>query len=154
VPQDDRPDVCQEVFRAVHRHIGDFQRQRSGSFRTWLRSIVRSKAADHFARHSGNASAVGGSAAYSQLLEVPEEQETSQSTALPPNEKAIVSRQAMAIVQAEFEQTTWRAAWCTIIDGRSAPEVAKELAMTPEAVRQAKSRVLRRLRTELKDLFD
>jgi RNA polymerase sigma-70 factor (ECF subfamily) len=154
VPHDDRPDVCQEVFRAVHRHIDDFQRQRTGSFRTWLRSIVRSKVADHFARHSGNPGAVGGSAAYGRLLEVPEEQETSQSTALPPNEKAIVSRQAMAIVQAEFEQTTWRAAWCTIIDRRPAPEVAEELGMTPAAVRQAKSRVLRRLRTEMEDLLD
>jgi RNA polymerase sigma-70 factor (ECF subfamily) len=60
----------------------------------------------------------------------------------------------LAIVQPEFEQITWQAAWRTTIDGRSATEVGEELGMTPAAVRKAKSRVLQRLRVEMEGLLD
>ena len=154
VPQDDRADVFQEVFRAVARHIGSFQRERSGSFRAWLRTIVRSKVADHFARQGRSPGAVGGSEAYRQLLEVAEAQETPTSVVLTPSEEVLVLRQAMAIVQPEFEQRTWQAASRTIIDGQTATEVAEELGMTPAAVRKAKSRVLQRLRAEMEGLLE
>ena len=61
VPQADRADVFREVFRAVARYIGDFQRERTGSFRAWLRVIVHSKAADHFARRGEGEGTAGGS---------------------------------------------------------------------------------------------
>ncbi len=154
IPADDRADVFQEAFRAVARHIGDFQRERTGSFRAWLRSIVRSKAADHFARRGGDQDAAGGTEAYRHLLEVPDDVEASASASLTPNEEILVLRQALAIVQPEFEPKTWEAASRTIIDGRSAPEVAEELGMTPVAVRKAKSRVLQRLRAEMEGLLD
>ncbi len=154
VPQDDRADVFQEVFRAVARHVGDFQRERTGSSRAWLRTIVRSKAADHFAGRGEGQNAAGGSEAYRQLLEVPDDAEASATGSLTPNEETLVLRQALAIVQPEFEQKTWQAAWRTTIDGRSAPEVAEELEMTPAAVRKAKSRVLQRLRAEMEGLLE
>ena len=117
-------------------------------------SIVRSKAADHFASWRRHQGAAGGTEAYQRLLEVPDAVEASASALLMPTEEILVLRQAMAIVQAEFEPKTWEAASRTIIDGRSAPEVAKELGMTPIAVRKAKSRVLQRLRSEMEGLLD
>jgi len=54
-------------------------------------------------------------------------------------------------VRAEFQDRTWQAFWKTTVDGRTANEVAIELAMTPIAVRVSKSRVLQRLREELGD---
>jgi RNA polymerase sigma-70 factor (ECF subfamily) len=154
VPRDDRADVFQDVFRSVARYIGDFRRERSGSFRAWLRTIVRSKVADHFARQGRSPGAVGGSEAYRQLLEVAEAQETPTSVVLTPSEEVLVLRQAMAIVQPEFEQQTWQAAFRTIIDGRTATEIAEDLSMTPAAVRKAKSRVLQRLRAEMEGLLE
>ena len=59
VSQDDRAGVFQEVFHAVARYIGDFQRERTGSFRAWLRTIVDSKTADHFARRNAGQNAAG-----------------------------------------------------------------------------------------------
>ena len=154
VPTDNRADVFQETFRAVNRSIGTFQRRGPGSFHAWLHTIVGKKAVDFFAKRAKGGRAVGGSEAYQRLLEIPDEQGTSQSASLPPNEEILVLRQALLIVQPDFEQKTWEAARRTIIDGRSAPEVAKELGMTAVAVRKAKSRVLQRLRTEMKDLLD
>src|SRR5687767_549166 len=47
--EEDAADVFQETFRAVARELPAFRPARpTGSFRCWLRAIVRTKIADHF----------------------------------------------------------------------------------------------------------
>src|SRR5262245_63501950 len=49
LPEQDAPDVFQEVFRAVTGHIRAFRKDRAGdTFRGWLRTITRNKVHDHF----------------------------------------------------------------------------------------------------------
>jgi RNA polymerase sigma-70 factor (ECF subfamily) len=60
--------------------------------------------------------------------------------------------QALGLIRDEFEQRTWQAFWRMAVDNRTSAEVAGELGMTTNAVRMAKSRVLRRLREELGEL--
>jgi RNA polymerase sigma-70 factor (ECF subfamily) len=62
--------------------------------------------------------------------------------------------QALQLMQADFQPTTWKACWEHAVAGRSAAEVAAELGMTPGAVRAAKFRVLSRLRQELAGLLE
>lgn len=62
----------------------------------------------------------------------------------------LVSR-ALDQVSVEFQPSTWNAFWRTAIDGLSTDTVATELQMTNAAVRQARSRVSRRLRQQLGD---
>ena len=69
-------------------------------------------------------------------------------------EEALVYRRAMELMQAEFEERTWRAFWQVVVDGRPAGEAAHDLGMSPNAVYLARSRVLRRLREEFADLMD
>jgi RNA polymerase sigma-70 factor (ECF subfamily) len=57
-------------------------------------------------------------------------------------------------MQADFEASTWKACWQLIVDGRGAADVAAELRLTVAAVYAARSRVLRRLRSELQGLLD
>src|SRR5262245_63757732 len=45
-------DVWQEVLLAVSNYIGDFERRGPGSFRSWLRSIARSKICDEQRRRA------------------------------------------------------------------------------------------------------
>jgi RNA polymerase sigma-70 factor (ECF subfamily) len=56
---------------------------------------------------------------------------------------------ALEIIRIEFEETTWQAFWRVIVDEQPTAAVAEDLGMTPQAVRQAKYRVLRRLRNEM-----
>ena len=63
-------------------------------------------------------------------------------------------RRALQIMQAEFEPTTWKACWESVVSGRAATEVAAELGVSVDVVYGAKSRVLRRLRQELAGLLD
>ena len=67
---------------------------------------------------------------------------------------AFVAKQALDIMKAEFEESTWQACWMTVVDGESPREVAEMLDLTPNAVYLAKSRVLRRLRQEMSGLWD
>jgi RNA polymerase sigma-70 factor (ECF subfamily) len=55
-------------------------------------------------------------------------------------------------IRQEFQAKTWVAFWRTVIDGQATSLVAAELGLTPASIRQAKSRILRRLRQQLGDL--
>ncbi len=59
---------------------------------------------------------------------------------------------ALELVRVEFKEPSWKAFWRTAIDGLTTDVVANELGMTAVAVRQARSRIMRRLRIELGDL--
>ena len=61
---------------------------------------------------------------------------------------------ALEMMQAEFEESTWKACWECVVNDRNGVEVAQELGITANAVYVAKSRVLRRLRNELNGLFE
>jgi RNA polymerase sigma-70 factor (ECF subfamily) len=149
----DTEDVAQEVFAAAAKCLPEFRHDRPGdTFRGWLRGITRNHVLLHFRRLQGRAQAEGGSDAWVQLQNVPD------PLAGPPeHEDTEVSQlycRALELVRGEFEERTWQAFWLTVVEGRSPTALAAELGMSPSGVRQAKSRVLRRLKQEAGDLID
>ena len=62
-------------------------------------------------------------------------------------------RRAVEQVRCEFEERTWQAFWLTTIEDRLPDALVDVLGMTPAAIRQAKSRVLRRLKQEMGELI-
>jgi RNA polymerase sigma-70 factor (ECF subfamily) len=60
----------------------------------------------------------------------------------------------LELIQAEFEERTWKAALRLLAEDTSAKDVAAELGMSVNSVYLAKSRVLRRVREELGDVED
>jgi RNA polymerase sigma-70 factor (ECF subfamily) len=152
--REDRVDICQDVFRAVASNIDGFRRdQVGGSFRGWLRTITRSKVVDHVRRQNRQPAATGGSDARDRLLAIPDNDASSVPEA-SGQEKAILVNQTLDLIRPEFEDRTWQAFWRATAEGQQSGAVAEALEMTPGAVRQAKSRVLRRLREELNELLE
>jgi len=148
--QADRSEVFQEVLQAVAKNLEHFRGDRRGdTFRGWLRTITRSKIVDHCRRRSRQFPATGGSEAYQRLLSINTVDVEQSAECESPKERSLLVGRAMRIVRAEFEDRTWQAFLRTASDGLSSSLVAEELGMTPEAVRKAKSRVLRRIRDEL-----
>jgi RNA polymerase sigma-70 factor (ECF subfamily) len=150
----DADDVFQEVFRAVVAHVGGFRKQRSGdTFRGWLRRITQNKLRDHFRKLGSDPRGAGGSSARERLAQIP--QPAPLDPVLPPDdeqaERGLFAR-ALELIRGEFEERTWSAFWGTTVDARETKDVAADLAMSPGAVRVAKSRVLHRLREALGDL--
>src|SRR5581483_9021572 len=143
---DDIADIFQEVFQAVAVHIGSFRKeQRRDTFRGWLRTITRNKVYDHFRRQGEEPRAAGGSTAQFRLAQVaepllPDDEPTPEGDAI---ERSLF-RRGLELIRGEFEERTWRAFWRTAVDGLPAKDVADELAMSPGAIRVAKSRVLQR----------
>jgi RNA polymerase sigma-70 factor (ECF subfamily) len=154
----DLADVLQEVFQSVAANLGTFRRDRPGdTFRGWLRTITRHKVTDHFRRARGEPVAVGGTAAYHRLAEVPAESPADEPEVELADDDAEADRQllhrALEMIRGEFAERTWQAFWRVVVDGRSPADVGTDLGMRPGAVRVAKCRVLNRLRHELGDLL-
>jgi RNA polymerase sigma-70 factor (ECF subfamily) len=148
----DADDVLQEVFQAAFQGLGDFRRERAGdSFRGWLRGIARHKILSFWRGRSRQPEAAGGSEAWRQLEEVPEPDGAAEDAA-DSEQLSTLSHRALGLLRGEFAERTWQAFWRTTVDGQPAAAIAAELAMTTNAVRTAKCRVLSRLREELGDL--
>jgi RNA polymerase sigma-70 factor (ECF subfamily) len=154
VSEADAPDVSQEVFSAVARHIADFRRERPGdSFRGWLWTITRNKVRDHRRRHADRVRAAGGTTAQEVMNQVAESA-ASESETEPEPRSGDLYRRALELIRSEFEERTWRAFLMVTVEGRLPADVAGELGTTPGAVYIAKSRVLKRLREEFGDLLE
>ena len=151
-PTEEVEDVTQEVFAAAAAGLATFRRDRPGdSFRGWLRGITRNQVLLYFRRNQGRPQPVGGSDALGQVQNLPD------LLVEPADEEAEVSviyRRAVEQVRGEFEQRTWDIFWRTVVEGLSPAAVAEEMHTTPAAVRQAKSRVLRRLKQEMGEVLE
>ena len=163
VRQQDIVDVLQEVFSAVAAHLHRFRKDRPGdTFRGWLMAISRNKTLDHFQRKNREPAAIGGTEASMRLQEIRDPSPSSgASDAGLPSPAADcqddlvfgdVLLRALESIRPEFHERTWQAFWKVVIDGRTASDVAADLAMKPGTVRVSKSRVLLRLRRELGDI--
>lgn len=147
----DAADTMQNVFTAVAANVDRYQRRDGVHFRGWLWTITRNKINDHFRDIQRHGEAAGGSAAQQQMAELPDYQPREAADDEDRREISALLHRGLHAVRAEFEDRTWRAFWRAAVEGDSTADIAAELSITPGAVRQAKSRVLRRLRDELGD---
>ena len=147
--REDIADTTQEILLAAWAGIEGFRRERpNDTFRGWLRTIARNKICDFFERHKNHPDAEGGTAAYRRMNELPVSEELYDEVSV---ELAELFRRALALVETDFAEHTRRAFWMTVVEERSPSGVAKELGMTEGAVRNAKYKVLRRVRQVLGD---
>jgi RNA polymerase sigma-70 factor (ECF subfamily) len=142
-------DVAQDVFLAASNGLADFERERAGSFRAWLRGITRHKLLDLYRRRDRQpAAASGGTEAMQRIYDLPDPSPAEES-----QEVGGLYRRALELVRPEFETRTWDAFWRSAVDQQDTGAIAAELKMTAVAVRIAKSRVLSRLREEAGELI-
>jgi RNA polymerase sigma-70 factor, ECF subfamily len=148
----DAEDVTQGVLIAAAAGLDRFHHDRAGdTFRGWLRAITRNQILLQVRRNHGRLQAVGGSDAWQNLQAVADPLAVEDV-----DEQAEVGqlyRRAVEQVRGEFEERTWQAFWLTTIEGRFPDALVDVLGMTPAAIRQAKSRVLRRLKQEMGELI-
>jgi RNA polymerase sigma-70 factor (ECF subfamily) len=147
-----RADIGQEVFLAVHRRIASFDPAHPrATFRGWVWTITRNAVLQWWRRNEP--AGTGGSTAMTRLAEIPDPCADGEGDGPPTdsNDMAKLISRALEQIRPELEDHTWNAFWNTAVLGQSATEAAEDLGMTSMAVRQAKSRVLRRLRKQLGD---
>jgi RNA polymerase sigma-70 factor (ECF subfamily) len=140
-------DLVQQVCLDVRRGIGTFRRDR-GSFTAWVYTIARHRIIDCQRQHGRQPEAVGGTDFLERVQREPVPDDSGPA-GLPPEALSPLVRRALDLVRGEFEPRTWEAFWRVVVEEKATAEVAAALGMSPAAVRQAKSRVLRRLRAAL-----
>ncbi len=148
----DAADVTQDVFIAVDRAIGRFESGGvEGALRGWLCTITHNKIRDLHRKRGRQFPAAGGTTMQVRLNELPDP--LSESIVGVPGGNPISSlyRRALCMVREEVAENTWQAFWRATVEQQETSAIAEELGMTPNGVRQAKSRVLRRLRERLCD---
>jgi RNA polymerase sigma factor (sigma-70 family) len=149
----DAADLTQEVLRSVSGAIErlDYDPGR-GTFRGWLFTVTRNALNTFFESQRGVPRGSGDSSVQAWL----------ENQAGPDEESAEWDREfrqrildfATEQVRLAFEEATWRAFAQTAIEGKPAKDVAASLGMTVGAVYIARSRVLGRIKDEVRKLLN
>lgn len=151
----DTDDVCQDVFTSVLMSINRFSKEKeSDTFRGWLRTITRCRVIDYLRRKTHEVPAMRNIDIDAEVAPLAEPEELSDANNESRKASREVLRAAVKAVQDRSDDHTWQAFIRTAVDDQNAPDVANELGITSDSVRQAKSRVTKRLQKELGPLFD
>ena len=146
-------DCVQEVFSSVAKSLPEFRETGvAGAFRGWLWIIVRNKLRDLLRREARQCHAQGGSTAYGQLAEVVDPNSIPEDEPSDAHCLRLLNQRGLKQIESSFAPQTWTAFTRTVIEGVPTDIVARELNLTPATVRQARCRVLRKLRQQLGDL--
>lgn len=146
--QEDVADLVQDVFMTLVRKLPEFVYDPKKSFRGWLRTILHNKCRDMLRTRKADL-VVQGLSANNSISDPGYAEDYWESE----YREHLVGR-ALELIQVDFHETTWRAFWEVVVEGRPPVEVARQFAISVDSVYTAKSRVLRRLRQELEGLLD
>jgi RNA polymerase sigma-70 factor (ECF subfamily) len=154
VPPCDLEDLSQDILLTVVKHLPTFQHSgHRGAFRTWLRTIARSRSIDYWRTLDAGALAPGGSGAAAALEQI-EDPSSDLNRQWDEQHDRYVLDCLLDLVEEEFEPITLQAFRRLALDGITGAAVAEELGMSVAAAYGAKSRVLQRIRQEAEGLID
>ena len=145
VPAADCDDLVQETMIVVVRRVKEFDHRGPGAFRAWLRGIVANQARKYF-RDTPRRILVD--------LDAIADSDSVLSKQWDREHDEHLAARAMRLVERDFAPQTWRAFQRQVFDGCRPVDVAAELGLSLNAVLLAKSRVLKRVREELRGLVE
>ena len=150
IAESDRPDVMQEIYKAISKAIGRFEYDRNRStFRNWLYTVCRSKIHNHLRAQLCRSKEAGTTSVRRRLENEPDPREKQD---WETEYQRYMFRWAAGKVRNEFAEKTWSAFWRTAVDAESVANVAKELDMSSGAIWVAKSRVVARIREKIESI--
>jgi RNA polymerase sigma-70 factor (ECF subfamily) len=146
----DAEELVQEAMLAVSRAVDAWVPDpRRGRFRDWLRKISRNLAINFLTRRKHQVWGTGDSAAQ-RLLEAQCDGGDDLARTFNIEYRREVFSAAAERVQRSVNARTWKAFWLTTLDDIPAGEAARQLGMSIGGVYIARSRVMARLREEVR----
>jgi RNA polymerase sigma-70 factor (ECF subfamily) len=150
---DEADDLAQEVLVVVIRELPRFERRRDGSFRAWLRQITVNRVRAFWKLRQRQPRAGMGEEA-DRLLAQLADSDSDLARQWDQEHDRHVFQKLLALVQRDFEPSSWDAFVRFALEGQPAAQVARELGLSENAVVLAKFRILKRLRAEAAGLTD
>jgi len=149
----DTADATQEVLAHVSKVISKWRPDgKPKSFRRWLYRVSRNKMLTFVTRSKA---CCGNSITPNIYAIKPDQIEAIEESSLWDIE---LRRQVLCVavrrIRDSFSHKTWQAFWLTYIDGVDKTEAANRLNMSIGAVYIARSRIMNRLQSEVKQLID
>lgn len=146
-------DITQETFLAVNQQIPILIVHKNGAkFRGWLKQVVKGKVSDYFAKKKRTAEGAGGDDAQCMLANIASPEDESEATL--SEERMLLFRQVISIIQREFSERDYRIFLRNVVDGLSAKEIAAEFGVSEASVYTIKSRIVAKCRTWFEGLVD
>ena len=143
----DADDIVQEVMTVLVNRVGEFQRQRTGSFRRWVRTITINCMRDHLRKRKRSPQPTGGSDMV-QILNALEDDQSQLTQRWEQEHSQHLLEILLKRVRREFRDQTWQAFSMAAIENVPTATIAERLGISVNAVFVAKSKVLRRIREE------
>jgi RNA polymerase sigma-70 factor (ECF subfamily) len=151
--RDEVDDLVQDVMAVILRELPDFHRQRSGSFRRWLRETTFRRLQACYRRRAAQPRARGGALKQSPLAQLSDPgSELSRQWEEEHNHHLLTV--LLDRVRPQFHKKSLAAFERLFFDELPPAQVAEDLGMSVNAVLLARSRILARLRLEARDLID
>lgn len=138
----DAREVSQEVLLTVSRRVQKFDPTRDEKFRAWLTTIARNATIDLLRKNRGPKF----TSQVSWEGEAVEAASQDKGDSFDIEARRELFRWAAGQVRATTSQPAWQAFWLTLVEGRAAAEVARELNISVGALYVARCRVLSRIR--------
>ncbi|MEO2019276.1 MAG: sigma-70 family RNA polymerase sigma factor [Fuerstiella sp.] len=149
----DAADISQEVLLRVAGAVERWDGEREhGSFRGWLSTIARNLMINFLAREKRHP-IVGAADAVAELIDQQSVLESTQSKLFDEEFERQVFAWAAERIRSSFQDSTWQAFWRTAVDGVPAAQVAGEAGLSVATVYVSRSRVIRKLRSEVQKVL-
>jgi RNA polymerase sigma-70 factor (ECF subfamily) len=145
-------DLAQEILVVLVREIPTFQRQREGSFRAWLRQVAVNRTRTW--RRQARRLPTTGLDPTTGFLDRLADPSDHLALEWDREHDRHVASKLLETVRPDFNPSTWEAFRRFALEGQPAARVAADLGLSENAVIQAKSRILKRLRQEAGELLD
>lgn len=148
----DAEELVQEVMLAVARAVENWTPDPGrGRFRDWLFRIARNLVINLLTRRKHQVWGTGDTGV-AQLLEAQADADDDVVRSFQIEYQREVLRQAAERVQGDVNSTTWQAFALTTVEELRPADVAARLGMTVGSVYIARSRVMARLRDEVREI--
>ena len=146
----DSEDVTQDVLLRMSQKLGTFTYDRSRSFRGWLRTLTQNALASFVADRKRRCAGSGDDRVLGLLQSVPARDDLMER--LKTQFDAEIVAEACTRARQRVEPQTWDAFQLMAQDGLTGDEAAARLGINVVTVFNAKSRVLKYIREEVKRL--
>ena len=150
----ERQDILQDVLQRVSASIEKFDlTHEERSFRGWLRRITENRICDYLQE---KAKKENTERLYSDIgieniaapFPVLSESDAATDPECEAEEQRILLKQVLNRIKSEFREKSWEVFRLLVVVGQDSSEVAQTMNMMGDAVRQIRSRILKRIREE------
>ncbi len=146
--ESDRADLVQDVFLILWRKLPEFEYDSGRSFHAWLKTIFLNRYRSRLRKREAMTCAAA------DLLQFDINVTDVSLQLAEEEERRFLIRQAFRLIESEFSVQQQQVFREYVLNEQPPDQVAKNLGISPGAVYGIKSRILSRLREELRQILD